>query len=107
MVTKTVTIRCPHCGSEQVSRNGHNKAGKQRYLCKNPECSHRSFVEEYTKIAYDPKIREQVLRLAIDGTGTRATGRILGIAKDSVTSIKKKQKTGPGKSIGTIFRRIR
>ena len=53
MVTKTVTIRCLHCGSEQVSRNGHNKAGKQRYLCNNPECQHRSFVEEYTNRAWD------------------------------------------------------
>ena len=106
-MTKTVTIRCPHCGSEQVSKNGYNKTGKQRYLCNNPECSHRSFVEEYTKKAYDPKVREQVLKLAIDCTGTRATGRILGISKDSVTSILKKQKIGPGKSIGTISRRIR
>ena len=87
MVTKTVSIRCPHCGSEQVSKNGHNKAGKQRYLCNNPECQHRSFVEEYTNRAWDPKVREQVLKLAIDCTGTRATGRILGIAKDSVTAI--------------------
>ena len=94
MVTKKVTIRCPHCGSEQVSKNGHNKAGKQRYLCNNPECPHRSFVEEYTKKAYDPKIREQVLKLAADCTGTRATGRILGIAKDSVTSILKNGKLG-------------
>ena len=87
MVTKTVIIRCPYCGSERVSWNGHNKAGKQRYLCNNPECPHRSFVEEYTNKACDPKVREQVLKLAIDCTGTRATGRILGIAKDSVTAI--------------------
>ena len=94
-----VTIKCPHCGSEQVSRNGHNKAGKQRYLCNNPECPHRSFVEEYTNKAWDPKVREQVLKLAIDCTGTRATGRILGIAKDSVTAIKKNGRLGlAGKS---------
>ena len=106
MVTKTVTIRCPHCGSEQVSKNGHNKAGKQRYLCNNSECPHRSFVEEYTKKAYDPKVREQVLKLAADCTGTRATGRILGIAKDSVTSILKKRNIGPGKSIRHISKSI-
>ena len=69
MVTKTVTIRCPHCGSEQVSQNGHNKAGKQRYLCNNPEWAHRSFVEEYTNKAWDPKVREQVLKLAIVAPG--------------------------------------
>ena len=73
MVVKTVSIKCPHCGSEQVSKNGHNKAGKQVYRCNNPECSHRYFVEEYTNRAWDPKVRKQVLKLAIDCTGTRAT----------------------------------
>ena len=107
MVTKIVTIRCPHCGSEQASRNGHNKAGKQRYLCNNPKCPHRSFVEEYTNKAYDPKVREQVLKLAIDGTGTRATGRILGISKDTVTAMLKKRKVGPGKSTKNTSRNIR
>ena len=94
MVRKTTTIKCPHCGSEQVSRNGHNRAGKQRYLCNNPQCQHRSFVEEYTNRAWDPKVRGQVLKLAIDCTGTRATGRILGIAKDSVTAILKNSRMG-------------
>lgn len=94
MVMKTVAIRCPHCGSEQVSRNGHNKTGKQRYICNNPECSHRSFMEEYTYKACNPEVREQVLKLAVDCTGTRATGRILGISKDTVTAILKKRKIG-------------
>ena len=97
MVTKTVTVRCPHCGSEQVSKNGHNKAGKQVYRCNNPKCLHRYFVEEYTYQACDPKVRQQVLKLSIDCTGTRATGRILGISKDTVTAIKKKQKVGHGR----------
>ena len=87
MVTKEVTVRCPHCGSEQVSRNGHNKAGKQVYRCNNPACRHKTFLDEYTNKAWDPEVRKQVFKLAIDCTGTRATGRILGISKDSVTSI--------------------
>ena len=94
MKTKEVTVRCPSCGSEQVRKNGHNRAGKQVYQCRNPECHRKSFVEEYTYRACDPKVRRQVVTLAIDCTGTRATGRILGISKDSVTSILKKQKTG-------------
>ena len=97
MVTKTVTIKCPHCGSEQVSKNGHNKTGKQVYRCNNPECVHHYFVEEYTNKAWNPNIREKVLKLTIDCTGTRATGRILGISKDSVTAILKKRKVGLGR----------
>jgi len=44
-----------------------------------------------------PQIREQVLKMAVNGNGTRATGRILGISKDTVTAILKKQKTDPDK----------
>lgn len=97
MATKTVTIRCPHCGSEKVSKNGHNKTGKQVYRCNNPECRHYSFVEEYTYKAYEPKVRRQVLVMATDCTGTRATGRILGISKDTVTAILKKRNQDCGK----------
>jgi len=35
--------------------------------------------------------------MAVNGTGTRVTGRVLGISKDTVTAILKKQKKGLGK----------
>jgi transposase-like protein len=87
MVTKTL-IKCPYCGSTQTSKNGHSKAGKQVYNCNNKECTQRNFIEEYTNKAYQPNIRqEQVLKMTVNGTGTRATGHILGISKDTVTAI--------------------
>ena len=58
------------------------------------KCHKRTFILEYEKKGYDPKVRQQVLVLATEGTGTRATGRILGISKDTVTAILKKQKIG-------------
>jgi transposase-like protein len=97
MVTKTVAVTCPFCGSDKVSKNGHNKTGKQVYNCNNSECKHRNFVEEYTYNAYKPEVRKQVLEMAVNGNGTRATGRILEISKDTVTAILKKQKIGHGK----------
>ncbi len=48
MATITVRAKCLFCGSEKVSKNGHNKTGKQVYNCNNAECKHRNFVEEYT-----------------------------------------------------------
>lgn len=74
MATKVVTVKCPFCGSEKVSKNGHNVTGKQVYTCNNQECKHRTFVEDYSYKACNPEIREQVLKMAIDCTGTRATG---------------------------------
>jgi len=97
MATKIVKVKCPFCGSEKVSKNGHNRTGKQVYNCNNSECARRNFVEEYTHKACEPEIRQQVLKMAVNCTGTRATGRILGISKDTVTAILKKQKIGHGK----------
>jgi transposase-like protein len=94
MAIKTERVQCPFCGSENVSKNGHNKTGKQVYNCMNNECTHRNFVEQYTYNAYKPEIRNQVLKMAVDCTGTRATGRILGISKDTVTAILKKPNIG-------------
>jgi transposase-like protein len=54
-------------------------------------------VEDYTYKAYKPEVRQQILKMAVDCTGTRATGRILGISKDTVTAVLKKQKNGFGK----------
>jgi transposase-like protein len=87
----------PYCGSDKVSKNGHSKTGKQVYNCNNKACTRKNFIETYTNKAYQPNVREQVLKMAVNGTGTRATGRILGISKDTVTAILKKHKTGPGK----------
>ena len=91
---KEIKKRCPYCGSAKTSKNGHNKLGKQRYNCNNKECSHRTFIEEYSRKGHDPRIRRQVLVMTAEGTGTRATGRILGISKDTVTAILKKRKIG-------------
>ncbi len=92
MVKKETTVKCPYCGSENISKNGHSKAGKQVYRCNNPECSHYSFIEEYTYNAYKPEVRWKVLEMAVNGTGTRATARVLNIAKGTVTSIKKNRR---------------
>lgn len=94
MVEKTIAVKCPFCGSENVRKHGHNASGKQVYDCKNSECKHKNFVECYTYKACEPGIRQKVLKMSVDGNGTRATGRILGISKDTVTSILKKQKVG-------------
>jgi len=91
MVRQVIKVQCPFCGSEKVSKNGHNRIGKQVYNCNNNECKHHNFLEHNTYKAYKLEIRQQVLKMAADCTGTRATGRILGISKDSVSALLKKR----------------
>lgn len=86
-----IKVKCPYCGSEKVVYHGKNSTGKQRMLCKNPECAHKTFQLEYTNNASRPGTKEKIVAMAMNGSGTRDTGRVLGVAKDTVTAVLKKQ----------------
>ncbi len=70
MATWKITVTCPHCGSEDVTKQGR-KNGKQTYLCKNPDCPKKYFTELYTNKGCDPDVRKQVLMMTANGNGTR------------------------------------
>ena len=96
-----IKVLCPHCGSDDVVLHGKNTTGKQRLLCRNKECPHKTFQLEYTYNAYNPGVKQQVIEMALNGSGTRDTGRVLGISKDTVTSVLKKRNHSPSKSMKT------
>ena len=87
-----VALKCPFCGSEKVGKNGLIN-GKQRYICKNTECSHKTFYAEYTYNACQPEVKSAIVKLSVNGNGTRAISRCLGIHRDTVTAILKKKRT--------------
>ena len=87
-----VALKCPFCGSADVRKNGFNN-GKQRYFCKNAKCSHKTFYAEYTYNAWKPEVKSSIIKLSVNGNGTRAISRCLGIDKDTVTAVLKKKKT--------------
>ena len=87
-----VPIRCPHCDSDQVVKRGKTSTGKQRYLCQNEACSHRTFLRDYSYRACLPEVKRQIIDMAINGSGIRDTGRVLGIGKDTVVRTLKKKK---------------
>ena len=95
-----IKVLCPDCGSDNVVFYGKNK-DKQRLKCQNEECSRQTFQLEYSYNAYNPGIKQQVVDMTMNGSGTRDIGRVLGISKDTVTSVLKKQKLSPAKSTKT------
>jgi transposase-like protein len=97
-----IKVLCPYCGSDDVVKNGKNTTGKQRLLCRNPECNHKTFQLEYSNNACKPGVKQQIIDMALNGSGTRDTGRVLGVSKDTVTSVLKKQQNSPNKSTKTI-----
>jgi insertion element IS1 protein InsB len=56
----TITLHCPHCGSEALVRDGHAPNGKQKYPCHS--CGRRSR-ENPTPNAYLPAQRRDSARL--------------------------------------------
>ncbi len=88
-----IKVKCPYCGEEDVVKYGVSKTGKQRFRCRNQSCGRTVFQLEYEKNAYKTGIKEAIVEMAMNGAGTRDTGRILKISKDTVTAVLKKQKT--------------
>jgi transposase-like protein len=87
----TITISCPHCGSEDVKRNGHTSNGKQRYYCKT--CKKQSR-ENPASNAYSEEHREEILRAYEERSSLRGINRTFGVARNTVSGwIKKKQQT--------------
>ena len=84
-------ILCPYCKSDDVVKNGKNRTGKQRMLCRNPECRHRTFQTEYSNNGSKPGIKEKIIDMAMNGSGTGYTGRVLKISPNTVTAVLKKQ----------------
>jgi hypothetical protein len=77
---------------EAVRRKGVSSTGHQRYKC---EACKRSFQLTYAKQAYQPGIKEQVIDMALNGSGIRDTARVLKINMNTVMSTLKKK---PAKS---------
>lgn len=88
-----IKVKCPYCGSEEVSLYGKNSTGRQRYLCRNKVCSHKTFQMEYKNHASRPGTKEKIVEMAMNGAGTRDTGRVLNVSPNTVTAVLKKQKS--------------
>ncbi len=56
-----VKVKCPYCGSEEVVLYGKRSTGKQRYMCQNKECEHKTFQLEYKNNASIQGMREKIV----------------------------------------------
>ena len=85
----TITIHCPHCGSDALVRDGHAPNGKQKYRCH--ACRRRSR-ENPTPNAYPEARREEILHAYQERSSLRGLTRTFGVSRATVSSwIKKKE----------------
>ena len=71
---------CVHCGSSSWIKYGIAQ-GRQRYRCK--VCGHRYTVERKSS-AFSASVKQQALKLYLEGMGFRAISRVLGMSHVSV-----------------------
>lgn len=87
----TITVLCPHCGSNELVRNGRAPNGKQKYLCRS--CQRQSR-ENPTPHAYPEARREEILRAYEERSSLCGLERTFGVSRNTViTWIKKSRST--------------
>ncbi len=90
-------VICPDCGSNKIMKSGRSANGTQRYRCQSPDCATKTFMLTYSYKAYNPGIKEQIVEMAINGSGVRDTARVLKINKNTVISTLKKKRAALSK----------
>ena len=77
-------MRCPYCQqqTEQI-KAGRNASGSQRYKCK--PCN-RHYTPEPSEHGYPPAVRQQAVRMYVDGMNLRRIARQLGVNHQSVAN---------------------
>lgn len=86
-----IPVRCPHCQSDQIIKGGKTKAGKQRYKCQNTDCPCYSFQLDLIYNGRSPEVKEQIIDMALNGSGIRDTARVLKISTATVINELKKK----------------
>ena len=86
----TEAVECPTCGGIDIYRHGHSATGKKRYVCRNSNCTRKTFIIDYTNKGYLPLVKQQIEDMAMNGSGIRDTSRVLGISPTTVIKELKK-----------------
>jgi len=84
-------VLCPTCQSINVGRHGRSAEGKPRYRCYNPDCQRCTFILNYSYQGRLPEVKQQILDMAVNGSGIRDTARVLQISPSTVIAELKKK----------------
>ena len=82
-------IKCIHCESEEVVKNGKRTTEIQSLKRKN--CG-RCFQENYLNNGAKPETKRMIISMSVNGSGIRDISRVLKISKDTVMKTLKKRK---------------
>lgn len=83
-------VLCPHCGGNDVVKHGRTAEGKQRYKCRHQACPRSTFIRQYAYRGSLPEVKQQIVDMALNGSGIRDTARVLHISPTTVIEELKK-----------------
>ena len=77
-------ITCPHCQNEEKQvKVGFNPSGSQRYLCR--DCN-RKYTPSPNEAGHKESVRQQAVKMYLDGINQRRIARQLGVSQGSVSN---------------------
>ena len=83
-----IDVKCRYCkGIEEVIKAGYSISKQQRYYC--GSCN-KYFQLEYINNASKPGVKEQIVEMAVNGSGVRDTVRVLKVGINTVIRTLKK-----------------
>jgi len=94
-----VQVRCPDCQGVDVVRYGTQRHGPQRYRCNNTDCPRHIFLLHYQKQGRLPAVKQQMVDMALNGSGIRDTARVLRVSPTTVINTLKKKSQAYSKSM--------
>lgn len=83
-------IRCI-CHGTDIVKFGKTPEGKQRYKCREEVCSGRAFILEYSRPGSLRSVKQQIVDMAMNGSGVRDIARVLHVSPHTFTCELKKR----------------
>lgn len=86
-----VPVRCPACKGVDVTKHGTTSNGKPRFICRALDCEGQTFIQDYSEKGRLPETKQQIIEMALNGSGVRDTARVLNISPTTVMNELKKR----------------
>ncbi len=95
-------ICCPNCHGTNIVKFGKTRQGKQRFVCRESICDGRTFILDHSYPGRSRQVKQQIVDMALNGSGIRHTARILHVSPSTVINeLKKRRLTPTSKLINT------
>ena len=85
------------CQGTDIVKHGKSKQGKQRYKCRETAGDRRTFILHYADHGQSRLVKQQIVDMALNGSGVRDTARVLHVSPSTVIRKLKKKNHNYGK----------